>query len=282
MINFLTSSVIVQMRCSCVFACRFFHSLTLISHLVLVWCCLQAADKYKDWRQEHIADALMIFIGGTQYKQGTDLWAQDTKGLLAAPDFGKFLSKDRFERILRYWARGPLGIDEKLEEEPWSEVEWWLKGHNDKRKRWLRAGSRVTPDEMMMAWTGYSGPGGIPHLSFVKRKPQPLGAELKAVCDGTTGVCMLVELQEGKERMRRKAFTDEYGATTACTVRMLSNMSLSEKRLETKLKRVVTADSWFASLETAMAHGVHSAREDSHQWFPNRSYEMGSDRETTW
>ncbi len=90
------------MRCSCVFACRFFHSLTLISNLVLVLCCLQANDKYKDWRQEHIAGALMILIGGTQYKPGTDLWAQDAKGLLAAPDFGKILSKDRFERILRY------------------------------------------------------------------------------------------------------------------------------------------------------------------------------------
>ncbi len=62
---------------------------------------------------------------------------------------------------------------------------------------------------------------------------------------------MFVELQEGKERMRRKAFVDEYGATTACTVRMLNQMGMSETNLEMKLKRVVTADSWFASLKTA-------------------------------
>jgi hypothetical protein len=64
---------------------------------------------------------------------------------------------------------------------------------------------------------------------------------------------MLVELQEGKERMRRKHFVDDYGATTACTVRMLHKMGMSETNLETKLKRVVTADSWFASLKTAKA-----------------------------
>ena len=195
----------------------------------------------------------MILVGGSQYKPGTDLWAQDAKGLLAAPDFGKIMSKDRFERILRYWARGPLGVEDKLGEEPWAEVEWWVDGHNRVRTRWLRAGSLLTPDEIMMAWTGHSGPGGIPHLSFVKRKPQPLGAELKAVCDGSTGVCMFVEMQEGKERMRRKAFVEEYGATTACTVRMLNQMGMAETNLETKLKRVVTADSWFASLKTANA-----------------------------
>jgi hypothetical protein len=65
---------------------------SLLSHLIFVLCCLQAADKYKDWRQVHVAGALMILVGGCQY-------------LLAAPDFGKILSKDKFERILRYWAR---------------------------------------------------------------------------------------------------------------------------------------------------------------------------------
>jgi hypothetical protein len=34
----------------------------------------------------------MILVGGCKYKPGTDLWAQDAKGLLAPPDFGKIVT----------------------------------------------------------------------------------------------------------------------------------------------------------------------------------------------
>ncbi len=60
-----------------------------------------------------------------------------------------------------------------------------------------------------------SGPGngGLPHLSFIKRKPQPLGTELKSVCEGTFGICMFMEIQKGKIRMARKKWARTYGAT---------------------------------------------------------------------
>jgi hypothetical protein len=107
----------------------------------------------------------------------------------------------------------------------------------------------------MIAWTGQSGPGGIPHLSYVKRKPQPLGAELKTVCDGSSGVCLYAEMQEGKERMQRLKYCIDHGATTACTLRMISKMGLNETNLDDdkKPQRVVVADSWFASRKTAIA-----------------------------
>jgi hypothetical protein len=111
----------------------------------------------------------------------------------------------------------------------------------------------------MIAWTGQSGPGGIPHLSYVKRKPQPLGAEMKTVCDGSTGMCMLVEMQEGKERMRNRKFCNDNPATVACTLRMLAKMGVNETTLPDgqKLKRVCTADSWFCSRKTAIALEEH-------------------------
>ena len=46
----------------------------------------------------------------------------------------------------------------------------------------------LTVDESMIPWKGNSGgAGSAPHLSFVKRKPEPLGVEIKTVCDCTTG-----------------------------------------------------------------------------------------------
>ena len=43
-------------------------------------------------------------------------------------------------------------------------------------------------DESMIPWKGNTGAAGlVPHLSYVKRKPEPLGVELKTVCDCSTG-----------------------------------------------------------------------------------------------
>ena len=49
-------------------------------------------------------------FGGAQYKPGTGSWATKVKCMMQPPDFGKLLSKDRFARVKRYLARGPLGL----------------------------------------------------------------------------------------------------------------------------------------------------------------------------
>ena len=54
--------------------------------------------------------------------------------------------------------------------------------------------------------------------------------------------------------MARLKYVDEFQATTACTVRMLANLSLGENALspDKKLGRVVFGDSWFASYQTGL------------------------------
>ncbi len=123
---------------------------------------------------------------------------------MPAPDFGLYLSRPRFEKILHYWSQGPDGTSEQLRENPWAEVDYWVKGFNKNRKEELVVGTDLTPDEMMMAWKGKKGNGGIAHLSFVERKPEPLGTEIKAVCEGTMGLSVFLEIQKGKIAMARK------------------------------------------------------------------------------
>ena len=176
--------------------------------------------------------------------------------MLAPPDFGRVLSHDRFVRILRYLARGPDGTEQTKETDPWAEIRWMVDGFNSTRKNQFRAGWIVTPDESMIQWTGASGPPiGMPHMSYVPRKPIPLGCEIKCVADGTSGVMMYIEVQEGKTRMMRLRFADEYTATVATTLRMVAAMGLGEINLpeSDKLRRVVVGDSWFASRATAAA-----------------------------
>ena len=135
--------------------------------------------KYELWM---IDATLAIVLGGAQFKEGTDLWATKTMGLMPPPDFGKHLSRDKFKRIIRYWSRGLKAERDRLRLNPWAQVDSWVKGYNEARLREIRPGTCLTPDEMMLEWKGKAGFGGLPHLSFIKRKPQPLGTELKSLC----------------------------------------------------------------------------------------------------
>ena len=46
--------------------------------------------------------------------------------------------------------------------------------------------------------------GGLPNLSYIKQKPEPLGTEFKVANDGLSGMMAWIEIQEGKERMAKK------------------------------------------------------------------------------
>lgn len=40
--------------------------------------------------------------------------------------------------------------------------------------------------------------GGLPNISYIIRKPEPLGTEFKTVCCPITGVMTYMEIQRGK------------------------------------------------------------------------------------
>jgi hypothetical protein len=53
-------------------------------------------------------------------------------------------------------------------------------------------------DESKVKWCPTSTPlGGLPHLSNIPRKPDPLGTELKVVVDGVLGCMLVMEIQKG-------------------------------------------------------------------------------------
>jgi hypothetical protein len=84
---------------------------------------LQLLPLPKQTLLEIVKAALAIIFGGAQYKAGANLWATKRKGMLKTPDFGLYLGKDRFQRILRYWSQGSDGTKEKLRDNPWEEVD---------------------------------------------------------------------------------------------------------------------------------------------------------------
>eukprot|EP00873_Tetraselmis_striata_P018647 jgi/Tetstr1/438911/TSEL_027419.t1 len=74
----------------------------------------------------------------------------------------------------------------------------------------LVMGVWITFDEAMSAYQPRSTKtGGLPNISFIKRKPKPLGNEGKTACDCATGVMIHFEIQEGRDAMRLKEHAPE-------------------------------------------------------------------------
>ena len=111
------------------------------------------------------------------------------------------------------------------------------------------------------------------------RKPKPLGTEFKNLVCGMSGLMLWLEIQEGKERMRKKEYI-RLGATAACVMRGVTDTcnaysyiespedsqvpsndrDESEPAAEEARKRLYLADSWFGSVKTAenvMQSGHH-------------------------
>ena len=104
-------------------------------------------------------------------------------------------------------------------------------------------------DETMCAWRPrQSKLGRLPNISYIIRKPEPLGTEYKTICCPITGVMTYMEIQRGKEGMKNMHLQKELGATTACTIRCAEGSHQGD----THLKAVVKGDAWFGSVKCAV------------------------------
>ena len=112
----------------------------------------------------------------------------------------------------------------------------WLHAYNDQWKTSWEAGTYLVVDETMVAWSGT----GTAHLTYIPRKPSPLGIMVKVTCCGSSGVLLHAELVEGAVVDHNKEWYSEYKATTACTLRLTKQWHGTG--------RVVVGDAWFGSV----------------------------------
>ena len=63
--------------------------------------------------------------------------------------------------------------------------------------------------------------GNLPHLSYIFRKPEPLGTEFNTVACSVTGALIFIEVQIGKEGTKKSNYQQELGETAACNKRMM-------------------------------------------------------------
>jgi hypothetical protein len=163
-----------------------------------------------------------MLIGATQFTQrGRELFRQTSyAGLRGHPNYARFMSEVRFEQFKKVFHFLFADVTRK-NSDAWWPIRGGVDGYNANRKNKVRRTRVICVDEAMSAYQPRaSKTGGLPHLSFIKRKPRPLGTEFKAAADGTHGIMLWLEIQEGKGKMKTKPLVGALGANAACALRI--------------------------------------------------------------
>jgi len=109
-------------------------------------------------------------------------------------------------------------------------------------------GKYLLVDEIMSAWKGLCQlftAFDIPHLIKIAQKPEGVGAQMKAVACGESGIILGEDIQQRKERMVTKKYVVEYSAGTAVTLCLVDYWRGAF--------RAVVVDSDFASVKLLVA-----------------------------
>ena len=123
-------------------------------------------------------------------------------------------------------------------------------------------------------WNPGTGDGALPNLTYIIRKPEPLGTELKAVACPVTGIMLSLEIQRAKAQMATQELHKKLGATTSCVARMAGLSSQSgQSHQDRPLYEIYNGDSWFSSVRTARymySRGFHYVGQvkTTHKHFP--------------
>jgi hypothetical protein len=201
---------------------------------------LRGNAKHKDITEHEYVRFWGLIIGARQFSEkGKNLWtnSEEPMGLRSAPNYEKHMASWRFETIRRLLR----DICPESSVDPWNRFRPMLDEYNANRSEVLHTDGDSTLDESMSAYQPRLDKlGGLPNISFIKRKPKPLGTEFKTICDTETGVMKFMEVQEGKEAMRVKEHSVSHGVTTGCTIRLANACSPGT---------TILGDSWFGSVK---------------------------------
>jgi hypothetical protein len=226
----------------------------------------------------------LIILGAVSNRVGINNWkAPDTSLVFCGVDFTVYQSLATFKLIKKYYSWADAGTAEEIAADPWMRFRPGIDKFNATQRSFVEPTLECVVDESMSPYEPRSSATGtLPNLSFIVRKPEPLGSELKDTCDGGTGCMLHAEVQEGKDAMHSKAYfglqvgtLGVVGATAACTLRMME--------ASCQHNGLLFGDSWFGSVLACVAgrlvlrNGlkVHSmfAIKTGHRFFPKEHIE---------
>lgn len=107
-----------------------------------------------------------------------DRYSYWTGSIATAKWFRDAMSWESFKRIHQYSPTAPQKVEEVGEgEDKFQWFERWLHACNKQFRTTWEQGTHLTVDETMLFWTGL----GPVHLTYIPRKPSPLGIMFKVL-----------------------------------------------------------------------------------------------------
>ena len=190
--------------------------------LHLLWAPLAImADRINQWARNNEATwkdvterELGIFFGliigaSVTASLGESNWGPPSSSLFnPGRDFGLVMSLTRF-KIIRKYATASIADSSVSITDDWWRLRAGVDEFNAVRRSKVAPGGILVVDESMSPWQPrQTKTGGLPHLSFIARKPTPHGTEFKSSTAAGCGLLLGLEIMEGKEQMKSRPHAD--------------------------------------------------------------------------
>ena len=157
-------------------------------------------------------------IGNQLWKKETDEECNGWVTIEPSTEFCKYMPKYRFKEFQKFLPR----INKDMSKEnidPWWKYVGGVENFNLNRLKYIVSSNHISMDELMSAWRPCkTKTGGLPNITHIPRKPEPLGTEKKCTTCLSCKVMPHMEIQRGKEEMKKLPYNRQLGATAACTV----------------------------------------------------------------
>jgi hypothetical protein len=137
----------------------------------------------------------ILVLGGAIGRGGDRLWGKDDGlsfsqaiNLGPGPNGQDVMSKFRFNQIKELFPHAFSDLSAKGKDNPWAPITPFVSGYNKNRSERLASSKTKVIDESMCPWKPRTTETGcLPSLSFVPRKPDPVGTEFKDAACAQTG-----------------------------------------------------------------------------------------------
>lgn len=192
---------------------------------------------------------------------GGDLWKDEgrTEGYKIVPNIERdVMSGYQFKQIKKFvpymWADEEL----KSKGESWWQIAQLCNEFNKCRREKVQSSNvRVAHESISALRPRIMKTGNLPHLSFVSRKPEDLGTEMKTATCPVLHIMEYIELVRGRKDAHGREFIDEANkrVATACCMRTANEywQRNNDDGDEDATDDIFIGDSWFGSVPTAIA-----------------------------
>ena len=145
----------------------------------------------------------ILISAAAQGKGGHLLWEKDTsreertitRPINYGPGGLNIMAEYRFNIIRSFFPRSFQDKQAEMTGDPWHMVLLMVDGFNSNRHQVVASSAEKVLDECMSAYQPQTTKtGNLPHLSYVLRKPKPLGTEFKVAACPVTGLLISIEI----------------------------------------------------------------------------------------